>query len=80
MVEIANNVTHSLLDIPHNVLLEGFRERISTLVQQLFEVISQVLSAKVDSLDSVRHRETLVDGHSVGDTIAGVEDDTSGAA
>lgn len=47
--------------------------------KQLDQVVGHVSSGQIDSHDGVGKVVTLIDGHSVGDTITRVQDDTSGS-
>ena len=76
MLEVKSNVAKLLLDVTDNFTLSRGREGVTTLHQDFDEVVRQVTTSQVQTKDSVRERETLVDGHCVRDSVTGVEDDT----
>jgi hypothetical protein len=78
VLEVESDVAELLLDISHHLAFSGSVERVSALGENLDQVIGQVTASEVESLDRMREREAFIDGHSVGDTIAGVQNDTSG--
>ena len=53
-------------------------ERVSTLGQDLHQVIGQVTTGQVQTEDGVGEGVTFVDWDGVGDTISGIEDNTWG--
>merc|ERR1719414_25789 len=58
-------------------LLDDFHS--PALGEDLHEVVGQVASGQVETQNGVRKSVTLVDGDSVGDAVAGIEDDAGGA-
>ena len=77
-VEVQRDVAELLLDVTDDFTLGGGGESITTLSQDLHEVVSEVAAGHVETGNGVRQRETLVDGHDVGDTVTRVEHDTRG--
>lgn len=55
-------------------------KHISTLSKQQLHIFRHIPSRDVDAADAGGHGETFVDGHGVGDAVAGVEDYAGGAA
>ena len=58
--------------------LGGGGERVTTLGEDLHEVVSEVTTSEFKTLNGVGKSITLIDGHSVRDTITRVHDDTGG--
>lgn len=75
-LKVEGDITELFLDVAHDFALGGGGERVATLHEDLDEVLGQVTAGKVETENGVGERETLVDGHSVGDTVTRVEDDT----
>lgn len=78
LLEVKGDVAKLLLDITNNFSLGSGGEAVAALSQDLHEVISQIATGHVDTGNGVGKSETLVDGDNVGNTITGVQDDTSG--
>jgi hypothetical protein len=80
LLEVESDVAELLLDVTDDFALGSGREGVTTLSQDLHEVISQIATSHVDTGDGVGKRETLVDGDNVSDTVTGVEHDTGGTS
>jgi hypothetical protein len=80
LLEVKSDVAELLLDVANDFSLGGGREGVSTLSQDLHEVVSQIAASHVDTGDGVGKSETLVDGDNVSDTVTGVEHDTGGTS
>lgn len=78
LLEVESDVAELLLDVTDNFTLSGSGESVTTLGQDLHEVIRQVTTSHVDTGDGVGKGETLVDGDNVGDTVTRVQNDTGG--
>lgn len=78
LLEVESDVAKLLLDVTDDFTLGSGGESVTTLSEDLHQVIGQITASHVDTRDSVGQRETLVDGDNVGDTVTGVENDTSG--
>lgn len=78
LLEVEGNVAELLLDVTDNFTLGSRGESVAALGKNLHEVVGQVTASHVDTRDGVGKRETFVDGHNVGDTVAGVKHDTRG--
>jgi len=78
LLEVQGDVAQLLLDVTDDLTLGGGGERVTTLGQDLHQVVGQVTTSQVHTHDSVGEGVTFVDGDCVGDTISGVEHDTSG--
>jgi hypothetical protein len=78
LFEVEGNVAEFLFDVPDDFPLGGGGEGITTLGQDLHEVIGEIPSGQVKTEDRVGKGVSLVNGNSVGNTITRIEDDTSG--
>jgi len=79
-VEVEGDIAGLFLDVADDFLFGGGGEGGTAFHEELHHVLSEVATGEIDTADGVGHGETFVDGDGVGDTIAGVEDDTGGAA
>merc|ERR1712024_367918 len=61
-----------------NLTLSGGGERVTTLSEDLHEVVGELTASQVQTKDGVGKSITLIDGDIVGNTIAGVHDHTGG--
>merc|ERR1711970_183998 len=80
LLEVEGNIAQFFLDVTDDFALGGGDERVTTLSQDLHEVVSQVAAGQVQSHDGVGKGVTFVDWDVVGNTITSVEDDTGGTA
>merc|ERR1712027_165980 len=80
LLEVQGDVAQLLLDVTDNLALGGGGERVAALGEDLHQVVGQLTASQVQTEDGVGKGITLVDGDGVGDTIAGVHDDTGGTA
>jgi hypothetical protein len=78
LLEVQGNIAKLLLDVADNFPLSGGGERVAPLGEDLHEVVGQVTASQVQTEDGMGEGVTFVDGDGVGDTIAGVQDDTGG--
>ena len=78
LLEIEGDVAELLLDVTDDFTLSSGVEGITALHQVLDEELGEVTAGKIDTENRVGERETLVNGHGVGDTVTGVENDTRG--
>merc|ERR1711881_308956 len=78
LLEVQGDVAELLLDVPDNFPLSGGGEGVSTLSENLHEVVGQLTASQVQTDDGVGESVTLVDGDTMGDTVTSVHDDTSG--
>ena len=62
---VIDHIAHLFLDVPHYLLLGLGGERVASLVQDLLEIVGDVSTGKVDSLDCVGDGVALVDWHCV---------------
>lgn len=78
LLEVESDVAELLLDVTNDFALGGGGESVTTLGENLHEVVGQVTTGHVDTRDGVGKGETFVDGDNVSDTVTRVEDDTGG--
>merc|ERR1712109_442729 len=80
LLEIKGNITEFLLDVSDDLPLSSGGEAVSSLSENLHQIVGEVTASKVESEDGVGKGVTFIDGDCVGDTVAGIEDDASGTA
>ena len=80
LLKVEGDVAELLLDVTDDFSLGRGGEGVASLHEDLDEVLGQVSSGEVETEDGVRERESLVNGHSVRDTVTRVEDDTGRSA
>jgi hypothetical protein len=78
ILEVECDIGELLLDVAHDFTLGGGGERITTLGEDLHEVVRQIATGEIETEDGVRECITLIDRHRVRHTITGVQHDTSG--
>merc|ERR1712056_131915 len=78
LLEVKGNIAELFLDVTDNLALSGGGERVTTLSEDLHEVVGELTASQVQTEDGVGESITLIDGNIVGDTIAGVHDHTGG--
>jgi hypothetical protein len=78
LFKVQGDVAKFLLDVANDFTFGGGGERVSAFGQDLHQVIGQITASEIQTEDGVWQSVTFVDGHSVGDTIARIENDTSG--
>merc|ERR1712088_1057744 len=72
------NIAELLLDVTDNLALSGGGERVTTLSEDLHEVVGELTASQVQTEEGMGKSITLVDGGVVGDTITRVHDHTGG--
>merc|ERR1712137_1120156 len=78
LLEVKGNIAKLLLDVRDNLTLSSGGERVTTLSEDLHEVVGELTASQVQTENSMGKSITLIDGNSVGDTITRVHDNTSG--
>merc|ERR1712095_107369 len=78
LLEVKGNIAELLLDVTDNFTLSGGGERVTTLSEDLHEVVGELTASQVQTEDGVGESVTLIDGDGVGYTITRVHDNTSG--
>merc|ERR1719414_232676 len=72
LFEVKGNIAELLLDVTDNLTLSGSGERVTTLSEDLHEVIGELTASQVQTEDGVGESITFIDGDVVGDTITRV--------
>merc|ERR1712050_388250 len=67
-----------LLDVTDNLTLSGGGERVTTLSEDLHEVVGELTASQVQTEDGMGESITFIDGDIVGDTITRVHGHTGG--
>merc|ERR1719422_87994 len=80
LLEVKGNIAELLLDVTDNLTLSGGGERVASLSEDLHQVVGELTSSKIKTDDGMGESITLVDGDTVGDTVTGIHDDTSGTS
>merc|ERR1712102_198624 len=80
LFKVKSDIAELLLDVTDNLTLSGGGEIVTTLSEDLHEVVGELTSSKVKTDDGMGKGVTFIDGDTVGDTISGVHDDTSGTS
>merc|ERR1719420_653745 len=78
LLEVKGNIAELLLDVTDNLALSGGGERVATLSEDLHEVVGELTSSKIKTNNGMGEGITFIDWDTVGDTISGVHDNTSG--
>merc|ERR1711937_1115891 len=78
LLEVKGNIAELLLDITDNLTLSSGGERVTTLSEDLHEVIGELTASQVQTEDGMGKSITFIDGDTVRDTITRVHDNTSG--
>merc|ERR1719486_1679749 len=78
LFKVKGNIAKLLLDVTDNLTLSGGGEGVTTLSEDLHEVIGELTASQVQTENGMGKSITLIDGDIVGDTIAGVHDHTGG--
>jgi len=80
LLEVKGDVGELLLDVTDDLTLGGGGEGVTTLGQDLHQVVGQITASQIQTEDGVGKGITFIDGDGVGDTISGVHDDTGGTS
>jgi len=78
LFEVKSDIAKLLLDVTDDLALSGGGERVTTLSEDLHEVVGELTASQVQTEDGMGESITLIDGDVVGDTISGVHDHTGG--
>merc|ERR1712026_292346 len=78
LLEVKGDIAELFLDVTDNLALSGGGERVTTLSEDLHEVVGELTASQVQTEDGMGKSITFIDGDIVGDTIAGVHDHTGG--
>merc|ERR1719434_365434 len=80
LFEVKGNIAELFLDVTDNLTLSGGGERVTTLSEDLHEVVGELTASQVQTEDGVGESITFIDGDVVGDTITRVHDHTGGTS
>ena len=80
MLEVKSDIAELLLDVTDDLTLSGGGERVASLGEDLHQVVGELTSSQVKTDNGVGESITLVDGDTMGDTVTGIHDDTSGTS
>ena len=69
LVEVVDDIAHFFLDFSHDLELSLSSELITSLIKDLLEIVGDISSCQMDSLDGVGDSVSLVDGHGMGHTV-----------
>ena len=78
LLEVQGNIAELFLDVTDNFTFGCSGEAVTTLCQDLHQVVGQITSSQVQTEDGMGKSISLVDGNSVRHTVARIEHDTSG--
>merc|ERR1711882_31561 len=78
LLEVKGNIAELLLDVTDNLTLSGCGERVTTLSEDLHEVVGELTASQVQTENGVGESVTFIDGDIVGDTVTRVHDHTGG--
>ena len=80
LLKVKGNIAELFLDVSDNFPLSSSGEGVSSLSQDLHEVVGQFTTSQIQTKDSMGESITFIDGNSVGNTISRVHDNTSGTS
>merc|ERR1712108_10552 len=80
LLEVKGNIAELLLDVTDNLALSSGGEGVTTLGEDLHEVVGELTSSKIKTDNSMGEGITFIDWDTVGDTISRVHNNTSGTA
>jgi len=80
LLEVKGNIAKLLLDVTDNLTLSGGGERVTTLGEDLHEVVGELTASQVQTEDGMGESITFIDGDGVGYTITRVHDNTGGTS
>merc|ERR1712126_533183 len=80
LFEVKGNIAELFLDVTDDFTFSGGGERVTSLGEDLHEVVGELTSSQVQTEDGVWESITFIDWDGVGYTISGVHDDTSGTS
>merc|ERR1712024_218374 len=75
-----SNIAELFLDVTDNFTLSGGGERVTSLGEDLHEVVGELTASQVQTEDGMWESITFIDGDGVGYTITRVHDDTGGTS
>merc|ERR1712079_26497 len=78
LLKVKGNIAKLFLDVTDNLTLSSGGERVTTLSEDLHEVVGELTASQVQTEDGVGESITFIDGDIVGDTVTRVHDHTGG--
>merc|ERR1711884_72742 len=78
LLEVKGNIAQLLLDVTDNLSFGSGGERVTSLSEDLHQVVGEFTSSEVKTEDGVGESITFIDGDSVGNTITRVHNNTGG--
>merc|ERR1712018_364028 len=80
LLKVQSNIAELLLDVTDNLTLSSGGEGVTSLGEDLHQIVGQLTSSQVQAEDGVWEGITFIDGDGVGNTISRVHDDTGGTS
>ena len=80
LLKVKSNIAELLLDVTDNLTLSSGGERVTTLSEDLHQVVGELTASQVQTENGMGKSITFIDGDTVRDTITRVHDNTSGSA
>merc|ERR1719186_266310 len=80
LFKVKGNIAELLLDVTDDLTLSSGGERVATLSEDLHQVVSEFTSSKVKTDNGMGKGITFINRDTMGNTISGVHDDTSGTS
>jgi len=80
LFKVEGDVAKFFFDVSDDFSFGGGDETVTSLSKDLHEVVGQISTGKIESHDSVWESVTFVDWDVVGNSVAGVQNDTGGSA
>merc|ERR1711983_579807 len=80
LFEVKSNIAELFLDVTDDFTFSGGGERVTSLGEDLHEVVGKLTSSQVQTEDGVWESITFIDWDGVGYTISRVHDDTGGTS
>merc|ERR1711884_997680 len=78
LLEVKGNIAQLLLDVTDNLSFGSGGERVTSLSEDLHQVVGEFTASEVKTEDGVGEGITFIDGDGVGNTITRVHDNTGG--
>merc|ERR1719154_106418 len=78
LLKVKSNIAELLLDVTDNLTFSSSGERVSTLSEDLHQIVGQLTASKVKTDNSMGESITFIDWDTMGDTITRVHDNSMG--
>lgn len=79
-IEVNGDIGELFLDVSGNFSFGGGGEIVAYFRAEFDHLVGETTSGEVHSHDTVGHGVPFEDGHSVGDSVSGIDDDTGGTS